>query len=65
MPEVNWRDLYRAAILELDPTLLQARVKVAEDAINARLAAALIPRDERRGMDEALSALRGLKRLRG
>jgi hypothetical protein len=65
MPEVNWRELYRAAILELDPTLLQARVKVAEDAINARLADALIPRDERRGMDEALSALRGLKRLRG
>jgi hypothetical protein len=63
MSEINWRELYRAAILELDPMLLKARVKAAEDAINARLADAQIPRDERRDMDSALSALRGLKRL--
>jgi hypothetical protein len=63
MPEINWRELYRAAILELDPALLQIRVKAAEDAINARLADALIPRDEQRDIDAALSALRGLKRL--
>jgi hypothetical protein len=63
MPEVNWRELYRAAILELDPALLQIRVKAAEDAINARLADAPIPRDEQRDIDSALSALRGLKRL--
>ena len=63
MPEVNWRELYKAAILELDPVLLQVRVKAAEDAINARLANAQIPRDERRDIDAALSALRGLKRL--
>ena len=63
MPEFNWRELYRAAILELDPAMLQVRVKIAEDAINARLADAQIPRDERRDIDAALSALRGLKRL--
>jgi hypothetical protein len=63
MPEPNWRELYSAAILELDPVLLQVRVKAAEDAINARLANAQIPRDERRDMDDALSSLRGLKRL--
>jgi hypothetical protein len=63
MPEPNWRELYRAAILELDPVLLQVRVKAAEDAINARLANAQVPRDERRDMDDALSSLRGLKRL--
>jgi hypothetical protein len=63
MPEPNWRELYRAAILELDPVLLQVRVKAAEDAINARLANAQISRDERRDMDDALSSLRGLKRL--
>jgi hypothetical protein len=63
MPEVNWRVLYKAAILELDPALLQIRVKIAEDAINARLADAQITHDERRDIDAALSALRGLKRL--
>lgn len=63
MSEANWRELYKAAILELDPALLQIRVKIAEDAINARLANAQIPRDERREIDAALSALRGLKRL--
>jgi hypothetical protein len=63
MPEPNWRELYRAAILELDPVLLQVRVKAAEDAINARLADARVPGNERRDIDAALSALRGLKRL--
>jgi hypothetical protein len=63
MLEVNWRELYGAAILELDPALLQIRAKAAEDAINARLADAQIPRDERREIDDALSALRRLKRL--
>jgi len=63
MPEVNWRELYKAAILELDPALLQIRVKITEDAINARLADAQITHDERRDIDAALSALRGLRRL--
>ena len=61
MPEVNWRELYKAAILELDP-VLQVCVKAAEDAINVRLGNAPIPRDEQRDIDSALSALRGLKR---
>jgi uncharacterized protein (UPF0147 family) len=62
MVESQWRDLYKAAILELDPKQLQARVKAAEDAINARVSRdARIPRDERRAMDDALSTLRSLK----
>ena len=65
MPEVNWRELYRAAVLELNPELLQVRVKAAEDAINARLADASISREEHRDIDDALSALRRLKRQRG
>jgi hypothetical protein len=36
----------------------------AEDAINARASDAQVPRDERRDMDDALSAPRGLKRGR-
>ena len=63
MVESTWRDLYRAAILELDPKQLQARVKVAEDAINARASrGARVSRDERREMNDALSTLRILKR---
>jgi hypothetical protein len=65
MAESNWRELYKAAILELIPELLRIRVKIAEDAINARLADAKIPRGERKEIESALSALRGLKRLKG
>jgi hypothetical protein len=65
MPEVNWRELYKAAMLELTPELLRIRVKMAEDAINARLANARIPRRERTELENALSALRELKRLKG
>jgi hypothetical protein len=50
-------------MLELDPKQLQARVKAAEDAINARASGgARLPRDERRAMDDALPDLRVLKR---
>jgi hypothetical protein len=63
MVESQWRALYRAAILELDPKRLQARVRAAEDAINARASGeARISRDERREMNDALSTLRILKR---
>jgi hypothetical protein len=63
MVKSEWRVLYRAAILELDPRRLQARVKAAENAINERAASgALIPREERRELDDALSTLRVLKR---
>jgi hypothetical protein len=65
MVESEWRALYRAAILELDPKQLQARVQAAEDAISARASSdARISRDERREMNDALSTLRVLKRKR-
>jgi hypothetical protein len=63
MIESEWRTLYRAAILELDPKRLRARVKAAEDAIHTRASAdARVPRDERREMDDALATMRVLKR---
>jgi hypothetical protein len=63
MVESQWRDLYRAAVLELDPKRLQARVQAAEDAINARASCeARVSREERREMNDALSTLRILKR---
>jgi hypothetical protein len=62
MVESQWRALYKAAILELDPPRLQARVKAAEDAINAHASSkARISRNERKAMDDALSTLRVLK----
>jgi hypothetical protein len=63
MVESQWRDLYRAAILELDPKRLQAQVKAAEDAIHVRTTCETrVSRDEQREMNDALSTLRILKR---
>jgi hypothetical protein len=62
MVESDWRGLYRAAILELDPKRLEVRVKAAEDAIHARLSSARVPVGERRELDDALSTLLLLKR---
>jgi hypothetical protein len=65
LPENGWQELYKAAILELDPEQLQARVEAAEGAIATRASlGAQISRGERRAMDDALSALRMLKRER-
>jgi hypothetical protein len=62
MVENQWRELYKAAILELDPKLLQVRVKAAEEAIHVRTASgARVTREERRAMDDALSTLQVLK----
>jgi hypothetical protein len=62
MVENQWRALYRAAILELDPQLLQARVNAAEEAIHARASSgARVSRDERREMEAALSTMRILQ----
>jgi|HubBroStandDraft_1064217.scaffolds.fasta_scaffold100683_2 hypothetical protein len=63
MLETTWRDFYRAAILELDRSLLKIRLKAAEDAINARASDARASREERREMDDALSTLRRLKKV--
>jgi hypothetical protein len=58
MVESQWRALYKAALLELDPKQLQARVQTAMDAIHARANDARVPRDERIAMEEALLTLR-------
>jgi hypothetical protein len=63
MFEMTWRDLYRAAILELNPSLLKARLKAAEEAIVTRASDARAPREERKEMDDALSTLHRLKKI--
>ncbi len=61
----NWRELYRAALLELDLDKLRDRVKTAEQAIRARTSLdGDIRNDERTAMQDAMSALNVLRRVR-
>ena len=63
--ESSWQELYRAAVLEFNFSLLQIRVNEALAAINARASDGhWVPRDERIDMDKARSALRELKSRR-
>jgi hypothetical protein len=63
MIQTTWRDFYRAAILEIDRSLLKVRVQAAEDSINARASDARASRQERREMTDALWTLQRLKRV--
>jgi hypothetical protein len=63
MIETTWRDFYRAAVLELDRSLLKIRLKAAEEAINARTSDARASREEQREMADALSTLRRLQKV--
>jgi hypothetical protein len=63
MLETTWRDIYRAAILELDRPLHKVRLQAAEDAINARVTDATASREERREMSDTLSTLLRLKKV--
>jgi len=67
--EVNaqaWKQLYEAAVLELDPVKLQQRIADAEDAIAKRALAVMREgaddRAEREALANAMQALSGLKR---
>jgi hypothetical protein len=59
----TWQDFYRAAILEIDRSLLKVRLNAAEDSINARASDARASRQERREMADALWTLQRLKRV--
>jgi hypothetical protein len=63
MIQTTWRDYYRAAILEVDRSLLKIRLQAAEDSINARASDARATRLERREMTDALWTLQRLKRV--
>jgi|HubBroStandDraft_6_1064221.scaffolds.fasta_scaffold991315_2 hypothetical protein len=63
MVENQWRELYMAAVVEVDRNKLRQRVQAAEDALRARASLdGPIARDERIAMEDAMSALRVLKR---
>jgi hypothetical protein len=58
----HWRELYRAALLELDLDKLGERVKAAEKAISARSSLnGAVPHDERIALKDAMSAMNVLK----
>jgi hypothetical protein len=58
----NWRELYRAALLELDLEKLAERVEAAEMAIRARSSLnGSVLSDERIALQDAASALDFLK----
>jgi hypothetical protein len=58
----HWRELYRAALLELDLEKLGERVAAAEEAIRARVSLnGGILNDERIAMQDATSALNVLR----
>ena len=65
MDSNDWRELYRAALLELDLDKLGERVKTADEAIRAR--ASLdgdVPSDERIAIQNAMAALNVLRQGR-
>jgi hypothetical protein len=61
----NWRDLYRAAILELDPMKMFERIAEAEKALRQRAKELFqIPGDnieEEQALDDAMYALHALQ----
>jgi len=61
----NWRDLYRAALLELDPSKLAQRVAEAEAVIIPRARELFLEGDSNCGESEELNdALHALRALR-
>jgi BMFP domain-containing protein YqiC len=61
----NWRALYAAAVLEVDPVKLELRVRALEAAIRARQSLdGEVSSEERAAMQDALNFLGVLKRER-
>jgi hypothetical protein len=62
MVENNWRALYRAAVLEIDPVKLELRVEAVEDAIRERQSLdGQVSHGERAEMKDAMDSLGVLK----
>jgi len=59
MPETTWQDLYKAAVLELDPQKVNERVDAARRAVHQRLNGenGIITFEEHGRLDDALRML--------
>jgi hypothetical protein len=63
MFESDWRALYEAAILEVDPVKLELRINAVEEAIRARQwLDGQVSSEERAAMQDALDSLGVLRR---
>jgi hypothetical protein len=67
MPEPTWQELYKAALLELDPEKLNQRCKAARRAVHQRLNAEdeTTTHEEHDKLDDALRMLYVLTRGSG
>jgi hypothetical protein len=67
MPEPTWRELYEAALLELDSAKLNQCVQAAQQAVHQRLSAKdeKLTKEEREKLDDALRMLYVLTRGSG
>jgi hypothetical protein len=67
MHESNWQELYKAALLELDPEKVNERVDAARRAVHQRLTAEdeTITHEEYEKLDDALRKLYLLTRGSG
>jgi hypothetical protein len=65
--ESTWRELYEAALLELDSAKLNQRVQAARQAVHQRLSAKdeSLTKEEREKLDDALRVLYVLTRGSG
>jgi len=66
--DVSWRELYKAAILELDPVALHKRIEAAHAAIQQRILELQSNYDgtsgaEQREMVDALNSLRAVQKV--
>ena len=62
MDRLDWRDLYKHALMELNPVELLQRIEAAEDAIKMRIADASAPLSKQE-FDEIVGAIRVLRLL--
>ena len=64
MPHIAWRDVYKEALMEVDPIKLPKRIETARQAIRDRIAESREPLSKREfdDIDGALRILRFLTR---
>ena len=64
MPHIAWRDVYKEALMEVDPIKLPKRIEIARQAIRDRIAESREPLSKREfdDIDGALRILRFLTR---
>jgi hypothetical protein len=60
----SWRELYRAALVEIDPVKLAALIEQARQAVHERRRELLLAadREEQQALDDALHSLQWLQR---